>query len=217
MKKNLFFIIVLIIAATPLIYLGIVYHSMPPMVATHFSPDGKPNGYSSKSAFVLIITFLLTLAAGIYLLLTNIQKIDPKKAANQSKETMQKMALAIVVLISAIAVIMVYSSVNNGFSLNKILLPILGLFFAYLGNLMHSVKPNYFVGIRTPWALEDEETWRKTHQLAGKLWFMGGIIITIITLVASAKAGLIIMMSVTAIITIIPVVYSYRYFQLHKR
>jgi uncharacterized membrane protein len=215
--KTPFFMVILVIAVSPLIYLGIVYNSLPTQVATHFSIDGKPDDYSNKSALIFIIGLLQITTIGVYLLLTNLNKIDPKKAANQSKETMQKMATAIVFLLSTIAVIMIYSADNNGFSLNKLLLPVLGLFFTYLGNLMYSVKPNYFVGIRTPWALEDEDTWRKTHQLAGKMWFAGGIIITFLTLILPPKIALIIMVSVVATITIIPAVYSYRYYQLHKK
>jgi len=40
------------------------------------------------------------------------------------------------------------------------------LLIAGIGNLMYSIKPNYFVGIRTPWTLNSEFVWRKTHQHA---------------------------------------------------
>ncbi len=217
MKTKRSLLLVILIVLIPLFYLSVVYNSLPQTVATHFSIDGTPNGYSSKSTLIFLVAFLSAISVGVYLLLTNIQKIDPKKAANQSKETMQKMAFAIVLLLNVVSVIIVYAGVNNGFSFNRILLPLMGLFFAWLGNLMHSVKPNYFVGIRTPWTLEDEDTWRKTHQLAGKLWFAGGLLITLLALITPAKYALTLMLLITAIITIIPVVYSYRYFQLHKK
>ncbi len=217
MKNNHFLILVIILTIIPLIYAGVVYNALPQTVATHFSFDGKPDGYSSKTTFLLIVAFLSAMCIGMYLLLNNIQHLDPKKAANQSKEAMQKMALAIVALFTVINIIIIYSAVNNGFVLTKILFPVLGLFFACLGNLMFSIKPNYFVGIRTPWTLEDADTWRKTHQLAGKLWFAGGLLITITTLLISAQYAFTVMMIITGIITLVPVVYSYRYFQLHRK
>jgi len=217
MKTNAFSIIVLIILIIPIIYLGFVFNSLPPQVATHFSINGEPDDYSSKETLVFLVTFLLATAIGVYLLLTNIQRIDPKRAAGQSKESMMKIGLAIVILISGIAIVIINSAINNAISLGKFMLPALGLFFAYLGNLMYSVKPNYFVGIRTPWTLEDEDTWRKTHQVAGKLWFAGGILITLITLIVAPEAGTIAMISIISIMTLIPVVYSYRYFKLHNR
>ena len=63
-----------------------------------------------------------------------------------------------------------------------------GLLFAFMGNLMHNIKPNYFAGVRTPWTLEDPDTWRATHRLAGKLWFGGGIFVTIAVLVLPVES-----------------------------
>jgi uncharacterized membrane protein len=108
------------------------------------------------------------------------------------------------------------ASASGKFSLNKFLLPVMGLFFACLGNFMHNIKSNYFIGLRTPWTLEDPDTWRVTHQLAGKLWVAGGIIAAIATLLLPFKAGFIVFISITAVITLIPIVYSYLYFKKTK-
>jgi uncharacterized membrane protein len=49
------------------------------------------------------------------------------------------------------------------------------LFLAVLGNLTKNVKPNFFIGIRTPWTLMDEEVWRRTHREMAKWLFAGGL------------------------------------------
>lgn len=41
---------------------------------------------------------------------------------------------------------------------------------------MPKIKPNYFIGIRTPWALESEAVWNKTHRLGGKVFIAMGIL-----------------------------------------
>jgi uncharacterized membrane protein len=105
---------------------------------------------------------------------------------------------------------------NRTFNIIKLILPLLGLLFLVLGNYMHSVKPNYFIGLRIPWTLENEDNWRKTHQLMGKLWVAGGLLITICTLLLPAEAGFFLLMGITALITIIPAVFSYRYFKKHQ-
>jgi uncharacterized membrane protein len=56
---------------------------------------------------------------------------------------------------------------------------------------MHSIKLNHFVGFRIPWALENEENWRKTHRLVGKIWLPGGLLVTVLCLLAPVKAGII--------------------------
>jgi uncharacterized membrane protein len=217
MKKNLVTAIVLLIAVIPFIYLALMYHSLPPQVATHFSISGKPDRFSDKSSLIMFTLLLQGIAVGQYFLLINIHRIDPKKSAKLSTSAMQKIAVRIVVLLTAIMILIMYGSTHNHVSLEKVMIPLLGLFFAYLGNLMHSVKPNYFVGIRTPWTLEDEDTWRKTHQLAGKLWFAGGVIIAIVGLLLSHQHAVYILIIIMIFITLIPVIYSYKYYQAHRR
>ena len=142
--------------------------------------------------------------------------ITPKKTAGQSPELYHKIAITLVIFLCALNITIVYASVNGSFNLNHILLPLMGLLFLVLGNYMHSIKPNYFVGFRLPWTLENEDNWRKTHQLVGKLWVIGGFVIAIATLLLPTKPGFIVFISIAIIITIIPTVYSYRYFKKHQ-
>ena len=151
---------------------------------------------------------------GIYFLLNNLYRIDPKKTAKLSPETFSKIGMAVVLLFAALGISIIYASAHGSFSM-RLFLPIMGLFFVYMGNMMHSIKPNYFVGIRLPWTLEDPDNWRVTHQLAGKLWFSGGIIITIATLLLPEKIATIFFFCGVAVIVLIPIIYSYRYFKSH--
>ena len=81
---------------------------------------------------------------------------------------------------------------------------------------MPNMKPNYFAGFRLPWTLENPENWRKTHQLAGRMWFAGGLLITVTCLFLPVKVAAIIFGVIAAVITIIPGVYSYKLFRKMK-
>lgn len=152
-----------------------------------------------------------------YLFLNQVPaRIDPKKTARYSAGTFRKLSFSLVVFFSALQLFIINAAISGSFAMSKFMLPLFGLFFIYLGNLMHSVKPNYFFGIRTPWALEDENTWRATHQLASKLWLAGGLAITILTLLSPYKTGFIVFMCIVLLITLIPVIYSYRYYKKHN-
>jgi len=217
MKKNIFFeLFVLLIAAIPIVYLLCIYNSLPQTIPTHFGFSGKPDGFGNKSTLWINISILSVVSIGAYLVVTNLPKIDPKKTAKLSAQAFQKIAIAVVLLLSAVSISIIYATVNGTFN-TKLLLPLLGLFFVYMGNVMHSIKPNYFVGIRLPWTLEDPDNWRVTHQLGGKLWFVGGIIITACTLLLPEKIGSIVFICIVAIIVLIPVIYSYLYFKKHKQ
>jgi len=56
----------------------------------------------------------------------------------------------------------------RGIKLVVSVIPILaGVLLILLGALMGRICINWFVGIRTPWTLTSELSWRKTHRLGG--------------------------------------------------
>ncbi len=44
---------------------------------------------------------------------------------------------------------------------------------------MPQLRPNFFMGIRSPWALSDDTVWRKTHRAGGVTFCIGGIVFII--------------------------------------
>jgi uncharacterized membrane protein len=155
----------LVIFLLPVVYLLTVYSGLPVRVPMHYDINGKVNRYGSKSEFLMVQAIMLFAALMVYLLLRFISSIDPKKKVKYSEETFQKIALGIVIFISALNIVIIFSTVNQGVRVDKLIFPLIGLLFVFLGNVMNNIKPNYFVGIRTPWTLESEDTWRATHRL----------------------------------------------------
>ena len=51
----------------------------------------------------------------------------------------------------------------------------LGLMFIVLGNVMGKVRWNYFVGLKTPWALNDKEVWQKSQRFGGWAFVIAGL------------------------------------------
>jgi uncharacterized membrane protein len=216
MKKfNTLDIAALIIWLLPAAYLLYVYPTLPDTVPVHFGLKGTPDRFGSKGEFLIGPMIIMGMSALVYLLFKFLPAIDPKKFVKYGEPTFQKIGVGIVVLMAALSIEITLSAISKSFKADKLVLPMMGLFFAFMGNLMHSIKPNYFAGLRTPWTLEDNDTWRATHRLAGKMWFVGGIILTILALLLPLKAGMITFMSVTFIMVIIPVVYSYVYYKNH--
>jgi uncharacterized membrane protein len=148
---------------------------------------------------------------GVYFLITNIEKVDPKRAKQASKDTFNKIAMLTLMLMSGVSLYIVHSTLHS--ETGNFLFVLMGLFFAAMGNLMHSVQPNYFVGLRLPWTLENGENWRKTHQLAGKLWFGGGLLIAVTSLFLSPQFSMVFMLSAITLMCVIPTVFSYRMFK----
>jgi uncharacterized membrane protein len=83
------------------------------------------------------------------------------------------------------------------------------VFLAICGNLLYNVRPNLYLGIRTPWTLKNETVWRKTHHLGGILLFIFGVTGFIGTLLVDAHQVHYILLSVILITSLIPAAYSY--------
>jgi len=43
------------------------------------------------------------------------------------------------------------------------------------GVVMAKIRPNWFVGIRTPWTLTSQESWTRTHRVGGWLFIVMGL------------------------------------------
>jgi uncharacterized membrane protein len=86
-----------------------------------------------------------------------------------------------------------------------------------MGNLMNNIKPNYFIGIRTPWALESEENWRMTHYFCSRIWFFGGLLITILIMLLPATFAFFIIIFGSIPLVVTPVLYSYNLFRQKQK
>lgn len=198
-------LLLIIICIIPLAYLASNFRLLPDMVPTHFGFDGKPNDYSHKESLIYII---LGMNVGINLLMFIIPFIDPKKNLSQGDNIYVKIRVLVQLLMAAISCFIIYSAVENSAD-TKIMFVMLGLFFSAMGYLLRDVKPNYFVGIRTPWTLQSEDNWQKTHKACGSIWLIGGILIALIALVIpEALQGYFMLCSIIPLV-LIPVGYSY--------
>jgi len=206
----------LVIYLVPVAYLLFVYSALPVSVPMHYDINGKANRYGSKDEFMLVQGGMLVVELLVYLLIRFLPDIDPKKRAKYSESTFQKIALGIIIFLSALNIIIVFSAINQEISIAKLLFPLIGLLFVFLGNMMNNIKPNYFVGVRTPWTLESEDTWRATHRLASKVWFAGGIILTLLTLLLPAGIGSVVFMVGIIGMAAVPIIYSYVYYNKYR-
>ena len=115
--------------------------------------------------------------------------------------------------LSLLSLIITYASTAPSLNITKLLLPFLGIAFSLLGWYMPKLHQNYFAGFRLPWTLENVDNWNATHKVAGKVWLYGGMVQAIGTFLLPAAPAFVLFLAATAIMVIIPSVYSYRMFK----
>lgn len=202
----------ILIALIPFIYLAFIWNNLPDTVPMHWNGKGEIDGYGSKNELWGLTAMLSGLGYFLFLI---IPKIDPKGKLDKMGNKLNNLRLMMALFMSALSMFIIYS-VQQVESKPTLIFALIGLLFAGLGNYFKTIKPNYFIGIKTPWTLENEEVWKKTHLFGGKLWFAGGLLIFILSLIIPNIYSFYVLMSVTVIISIIPIIYSYLEFKKLK-
>jgi uncharacterized membrane protein len=202
------------IVLLPFIYLAYLWNDLPSKVPMHWNIKGEIDKYGDKSELI-IIPFLLPLL--VYVIFLVVPKIDPKNKLNKMGNKLQTIKFLLTSFMSIIALFIIYSAKNKSITNPNYIVFLIGLLYLILGNYFKIIKANYFIGIRTPWTLENETVWKETHKLGGKMWFIGGFIIIISSLLLDKQTNFTLFIIVTTIISIIPIVYSYLKFQNLKK
>ncbi len=190
----------------PFIYLAAVWKTLPAQVATHFDFGGTPNDYTAKNDMIYLLG---ALGIGTYLLMLFIPRFDPKKKIEQMGDKYYSLRLLMTFFMSGISLYLLYIGVK-GVIIPNVLIGMIGAFDAAFGNYLQTVKPNYFIGIRTPWTLENEDIWKSSHRLGGRMWMIGGLVTILLSIILKNNIALgIIFALITFIIVVVPIVYSY--------
>ena len=204
----------IVIVSLPFIYLAYIWGELPEKVPMHWNIKGEIDRFGDKSE-LLLIPILLPLL--IYVTLLIVPKIDPKNKISKMGNKYQYIKILLTTFMSILALFIIYSAKNQSFANPNYIVLLIGILYIILGNYFKTIKANYFIGIRTPWTLENETVWKETHKLGGKMWFVGGIIVVLSSLILEKQLNFTLFMIITGIIAIIPIVFSYFKFKEIKK
>jgi uncharacterized membrane protein len=151
------------------------YPGLPEQLVVHWGIDGQPDGYAPKwFASLMFPVFML----GMILLQRWLPTIDPnRKNYEQFQGAYNIISAGIVSLFFILHLVVILQGLGYALDVPMLTTFLLGALFILTGNYLPRVRPNYFLGIRTPWTLTDEEVWRKTHRTGGKMFVAGGVVI----------------------------------------
>ncbi|PKM83452.1 MAG: hypothetical protein CVU89_01395 [Firmicutes bacterium HGW-Firmicutes-14] len=204
--------LILLLAAS-FIYGIYVYPSLPDQVPSHWNIQGEVDGWSTPfwGAFGMPLLNL-----GMYIMFFLIPRIDPKKEKYAKfRGAYNAFRYALHLLLAGLFVVIMMAARGMEPDVDRLVPMGVAILFIIIGNYMGKIQKNYFFGIRTPWTLDNEEVWRKTHRMAGPLWVGGGLV-SLIGAVFGGKTASVVFFSALAIMVVVPTVYSYFAFQRLK-
>jgi len=173
-KNKISLLLVLVFVLLSFLISFVTYPLLPETMTVHWGINGEANGFAPRVLGIIIMPVLTLFLAA---LLITIPKLDPLKGNIESFKEKYYEFIAVfcgfMLYIHTITILL-----NFGLNLNLIALlsPAFALLMYYMGILLGSAKRNYFIGIRTPWTLDSEKVWEKTHKLGEKAYKLSAII-----------------------------------------
>lgn len=151
------------------------YMNFPDRVVTHWNFAGTPDSWGKGTTNALAIPSVIT---GMYLLFLFLPMLDPKKERYEEFGKVYNIFKTLLLLVMLL-VFTLTGLFNLGYNISiQYTIPtLIGILMIILGNYMGKIKPNWFVGIKTPWTLSSENVWNKTHRMGGYAFILFGLLI----------------------------------------
>jgi uncharacterized membrane protein len=176
----------------------------------HWNVAGEVDRYGSRfeGAFAMPL-----LNAGLLLMLMWLPAIDPRRKSYAKFESFYKLfQWVLVIFMAGMQGLTMAWALGYQLSISLFVKLAMGIMFIVIGNYLGKIKSNWFVGIKNPWTLENEEVWVKTHRLAGPLMFSAGVISIVLAFVDKGFTYWIVIGSIM-FAAIMPNIYSYIIYQ----
>ena len=175
-KKNLkMLLLTSAVILLPMVAGLLLWDQLPATMNIHWGADGQPDGAAGK-AFAVFAPSLFILAAHWLCVILS--------GRDMKAQTPKAMVLVLWIcpMLSVCTHSIMYT-VALGLEVNTVMLLFLplGILFAVMGNYMPKFRRNSTMGIKTTWALADDENWNATHRFGGKIWMAGGLLVCVLS------------------------------------
>jgi uncharacterized membrane protein len=194
-----------------MIVFGLYFYSkLPDVIPVHWNFAGEADNFGSKTTHLIIMPLIVL---GMMLLFIYLPKLDPKKSQYEKfAEVYELIQLLLVTFMTYIYLITILVGIDAKINVSYAVMVGMGAMFIIMGNYMGKIRQNYFVGIKTPWTLDNEEVWNKTHRLGGWCFVIAGLLFILQAVFGFAFFWLFIILLV--MLVLVPIGYSY---WLHKK
>ena len=212
----------LVIALVVLVISIIVIIPLPDIVPTHFDIHGVADAWGSKwtlllsPAIMFIMWFFWLKVDKSYdrLISSEDEKVRAEAIANRRVINITSIATSFIFV--AVSFFTFYSSISQieggdvrEIDILKWIAVVMGISFAFLGNIMPKSRNNPNVGFRLPWTMYNDVTWYKCNRVGGISMMVSGVVIALCGLILSGTSAMIAFMAVVTLNILFLTVYAY--------
>jgi len=190
-----------------------IYPHLPGTVPIHWNAFGDIDGYGPSWVEAFLFPAIMAFMLLLFVIIPKIEVFQ--KNINAFQRQYWLLCLSLQSFFLVLFALTLSPNFGYRFNLSQLVALPFGMLFISIGVLLPSFKRNFFAGIRTPWALANDEVWRKTHEFGGKAFILAGFA----TLISAPfpKAVFLVLIAAIMIAAIASVVYSYIEFKKHKK
>lgn len=174
---------------------------------THWGPDGLPDRFADAGTALAMPVLLTILIALVMAALPRIEPLQP--GLDRSATLFRTVWLTLLAFMALIEAVVAAPAFGLELPATTVLAGA-GLLIAAIGNVLPKSRPNFVIGIRTPWTIADPDNWIATHRLGGRVMTAAGIAVVALALLplpADTRAALLI--AALAATVVAPVTYSF--------
>ena len=175
-KNEILKILAIAIIVISFIMAFAVYQSpcFPEMMVSHWNMQSQADGYMPKLWGIFLMPIM---SAFLFLLFVFLPKTDPLKENYQGfRRYYDGFIFLVIAFLFYPYLLTILWNYGLRFNMTKLMVPAMAVLFYYIGILLKNAKRNWFIGIRTPWTLDNDLVWDKTHKLGAKLFKIVGVI-----------------------------------------
>lgn len=185
----------------------LVYGRLPDRIPSHWNAAGEIDSYTSRFPGAFMMP---TIALALWGLFRLLPKIDPRRQNYAKFQGMYDALIAAVIgFLCLIHIGILAFSLGWPIAVDRLVVGGVAVLFLVLGNLLPRARPNWFVGLRTPWTLSSDRVWERTHRVGGYAFVLAGLVLLGTLFVAP---GLVMQVTVGAAFAIGTFVLAYSYY-----
>jgi uncharacterized membrane protein len=200
----------LALIASMFLVAAVSWSRVPDTIPIHWNGHGEVDGYGGKLIGLLLLP-LVSLA--IYLFtFTTTYTLSLALPGIFNHPTFSRaygaFRFACIFLLSMVYAAMVMAAWGRPVNVTTASMIGMGVLVMTVGNYLGKIRPNWVLGVITPWTLASRESWNKTHRLAGWLSIVIGCLIAATGIIWTTwMTALLIVACLASVIAVIS--YSY--------
>lgn len=166
-----------VLIAAMLLASATAWPMVPERFPMHSNLHGQVDRWGTRSDAPVPLLLMPGVCVALYVLMLLLPMMDPGRA-NYDRFKTAYWVIRFVVLLHLAALHGAVLLVTLGYKIDipRVMLLSMGVVFLVLGGILGKIRPNWFVGVRTPWTLSSRLSWTHSQRAEGWVFIALGLV-----------------------------------------